>query len=77
MYIYIYIYIYICINLKIYIPQYNDIVFKMEYLSVFYKRSSILILKIMSFNGDYVNFGCNKEMSIKIYIHHKVTSFSK
>ena len=40
-------------------------VFRMEYLSVFSKLSSILTLKIMSFNGDYVNFGYHKEMSIK------------
>ena len=38
----------------------------MEYLSVFSEPSSMLALKIMSFNGDYVNFGCHKEMSIKI-----------
>ena len=25
----------------------------------------------------YINFGCNKQMSIKIYIHNKMTSFSK
>ena len=48
----------------------------MEYLSVFSKPSSILTLKIMSFNGDYVNLGCHKEMSIKIQIYHKMTSFS-
>ena len=28
----------------------------------------------MSFNGDYVNFGCHKKMSIKRYIHHKMTN---
>ena len=27
----------------------------------------------MSFNGDYVNFGCHKKMSIKRYIHHIMT----
>ena len=32
---------------------------------------------IMSFNGGYVNFWCHKEMSIKIYIQHKMISFSK
>ena len=31
---------------------------------------------ITSFNGDYVNFWCHKEMSVKIYIHHKMISFS-
>ena len=46
----------------------------MEYLSVFPKPSSMLPLKVMSFNGDYVKFGCYKEMWIKIYIHHKMTS---
>ena len=39
----------------------------MEYLRmVFSDPSSMLTLKIMLFNGDYVNFGCHKEMSIKI-----------
>ena len=59
--------------MKIYILQWNGIVFGMEYVSVFSKPSSMLTLKIMSFNDDYVNFGCHKEMSIKIYIHHKMT----
>ena len=46
----------------------------MEYLSVFSKPSFMLTLKIMSFNGNYVNFGCHKEISVKIYIHHKLTN---
>ena len=37
----------------------------------------MLTLKIMSFNGYYVNFGCHKVMSIKIYIQHKMTLTSK
>ena len=48
----------------------------MEYILFFSKPSSMLTLKIMSFNGDYVNCGCYK-MSIEINIHHKMTLFSK
>ena len=39
-------------------------VFRMGYLSVFSKPSSMLTLKIVSFNGDHVNFGCHKEIKI-------------
>ena len=38
----------------------------MDNLSVLPKPSSVLTLKIMSINGDYVNFGYHKEMSIEI-----------
>ena len=51
--------------------------FRMESLLLFSKPSSILTMNIMSFNGDYVNLGCHKVMSLKIYIHHKMSLFSK
>ena len=47
----------------------------MEYLSVLTKPSSMLTPKIMSFDGDYLKFRCHKEMSIKTYIHQKMTFF--
>ena len=79
-YIVVYIYLYIIyINLKnqnLY-PAIKRHSFQNGLPLGFSKSSSMLTLKIMSFNGFYVNFGCHKEMSIKTYIHHKMTSFSK
>ena len=91
-FIYIFIYIYVLYVCKLLMSQQNDANWNIKICILqsfpewsafwfFCRLSSMLNLLNfkMFFNGDwlFVNFGCHKEMSMKIHIHNKMTLFSK
>ena len=91
LYIYLYIYMYYtyvnfwCHNkmmpIKILKSVFYNPFLNGVHFDFFCRLSSMLNLLNfkMFFNGDwlFVNFGCHKEMSMKIHIHNKMTLFSK